>query len=105
MGLRKTMQQQERRLVALAAEAGEDFRAVDGQASFLEALEPAHQAPLARKRCRLAPACRRTAPRMIGVQPSSTPGVPSAWRDQAQKSKRSLWRTIRPAALKSNRES
>ena len=43
---------------------------------------------------RLAAACPRTLLRITGVQPSSTPGAPRAWRDQRQKSKLSLWRTI-----------
>ena len=35
-------------------------------------------------------------------QPSRSPGVPSAWRDQRQKSKRSRWRLIRPCESNSN---
>ena len=65
----------------------------------LEAGEPGVHARPARamKASRLRRARCRTLLRSNGVQPSSRPGVPSAWRDQAQKSKRSRWRRMRPS--------
>ena len=50
-------------------------------------------------------AVARTLFRSIGVQPSSRPGVPSAWRAQVQNGKLSLCTAISPSGVKVKRAS
>ena len=59
----------------------------------------------ARNLRRFASAVLRTLLRSDGLQPSSSPGVPSAWRAQAQKLKLSWWVAISPSGVKVKRAS